>query len=97
MFALKQRIPIFPVGLGMQTIPVQSEETGFVDKVKVSFAEALPDKELFDPTACIKAGKNLNLVNSKTFGITEDSFRYEENSNSTPAGTPAAPANNEEN
>lgn len=97
MFLPKQRLPIYPVGVGMFSTSSIFEETGFVERRKVSFAQALPDKELFDPTACVKAGKNLDLVNSKVFGISEESFNvYQENNPSTDSKNTDSTSNKDE-
>lgn len=83
MFRERQKYISLGVGLGRMSYPTINPQTGFVQRTKRTYARALPAAEMFDPTACVKAGKNLDLVNSKVFGFYE--IPTQQNDESSPA------------
>lgn len=74
MFREIQKYEPCPVGVGFDSHPVVNEQTGVVERVKRSCAAPLPDPRLFDSTACVKAGVNLEQVRSRVMGVLPESF-----------------------
>lgn len=73
-FRCRQKMSIELPSYGMNSVAVVNETTGLVERVKQPLNKVLPSPELFDPKACIKAGVNLEKLNTKVLGITPDSF-----------------------
>lgn len=92
MFREIQKYEPCPVGVGFDSHPVVNEQTGVVERVKRSCAAPLPDPRLFDATACVKAGVNLEQVRSRVMGVLPESFnpvKVPENEEEKPAFPPA--------
>lgn len=92
MFRCFQRYIPAPCSVGLESHAVVNEDNGFVERRKRSTAAPLPDPRLFDPTTCIKAGKNLQQVHSQVFGAFPESFSV---SPAEPPITPPVENNNE--
>lgn len=91
MFREIQKYEPCPVGVGYDSHSVVNEQTGVVERVKRSCAAPLPDPRLFDATACVKAGVNLEQVRSRVMGALPESFNLKapENEEEKPAPAPA--------
>lgn len=89
MFRQIQKYESAPIGCGLESHPMLNPENGFVERVKRPMDAKLADPRLFDATACVNAGVNLQQVKSNVFGVFPESV-------AAPAPALAPDPNNEE-
>lgn len=63
-FRCKQKFIPDGLAVGLNVV-LSIGQNGFAEEVKEKFSKELPPVEMYDPAACIKAGVNLEQVNTK--------------------------------